>query len=129
MNRSSYLTVTDQFCGAGGSSLGALAAGLEIRLALNHWQLAIDTHAANFPEVDHVCEDVSAVDPRRYAATDISSPAPSAPTIHWRRERAGKTSGNVISSMTDPRTPRSSARGPLCGMWCGSLSCTVIGSS
>ncbi len=60
----SGLTVTDQFCGAGGSSIGAQAAGLEIRLALNHWRMAIDTHASNFPSVDHVCEDISAVDPR-----------------------------------------------------------------
>lgn len=76
MRTRSYLTVTDQFCGAGGSSLGAVSAGLEIRLALNHWRRAIDTHAANFPAVDHVCEDISAVDPRRYASTDILITSP-----------------------------------------------------
>lgn len=31
----SFLTVTDQFCGAGGSSIGASAVGLEIRMAMN----------------------------------------------------------------------------------------------
>jgi DNA (cytosine-5)-methyltransferase 1 len=36
-----YLTVTDQFCGACGSSLGAVAAGLELSLALNYWKLWI----------------------------------------------------------------------------------------
>ena len=76
MAKKSYLTGTDQFCGAGGSSLGANDAGVEIRLALNHWELAIRTHNENFPDVDHDCADMSAVDPRRYHSTDflITSP-------------------------------------------------------
>lgn len=51
----SYLTITDQFCGAGGSSQGArrlsrkMGGGLEIALAMNHWRLAIETHNTNFP--------------------------------------------------------------------------------
>ena len=73
---SSYVTVTDQFCGAGGSSLGAALAGAEIKLALNHWQLAVETHNTNFPNTDHDCTDVSAVDPRRYPATDILITSP-----------------------------------------------------
>ena len=43
------LTFTDIFCGAGGSSIGLAAAGFELKLAANHWQTAIETHAANFP--------------------------------------------------------------------------------
>lgn len=76
MTMKSYLTVTDQFCGAGGSSIGAVAAGVELRLALNHWRLAIETHNANFPDADHDCTDVSATDPRRYPATDILITSP-----------------------------------------------------
>jgi len=38
----SYVTVTDQFCGASGSSLGAVHAGCEVVLAMNHWELAIE---------------------------------------------------------------------------------------
>lgn len=72
----SYVTVTDQFCGAGGSSLGAAAAGAEIKLALNHWRLAVDTHNTNFPNTDHDCTDVSACDPRRYQSTDILITSP-----------------------------------------------------
>ena len=30
MSKKSYLTVTDQFCGAGGSSIGAVAAGVRV---------------------------------------------------------------------------------------------------
>ena len=33
MKKKSYITLTDQFCGAGGSSIGATAAGAEVRLA------------------------------------------------------------------------------------------------
>lgn len=73
---SSYVTVTDQFCGAGGSSIGATAAGAELRLALNHWKLAIETHNSNFPDADHDCTDISACDPRRYRSTDILLTSP-----------------------------------------------------
>lgn len=75
-SRSSYITVTDQFCGAGGSSLGASLAGAEIRLALNHWRLAVETHNTNFPNTDHDCTDIQAVDPRRYVPTDILITSP-----------------------------------------------------
>lgn len=76
MPRSSSLTVTDQFCGAGGSSQGAVAAGAEVRLAMNHWDLAIETHNTNFPDTDHVLADISNVDPRRYPTTDILITSP-----------------------------------------------------
>jgi DNA (cytosine-5)-methyltransferase 1 len=74
--RSSAVTVTDQFCGAGGSSIGATAAGAELRLAMNHWQLAIDTHNSNFPSADHACADISTTDPRRFRSTDILITSP-----------------------------------------------------
>ncbi|MCI0731013.1 MAG: DNA cytosine methyltransferase [Chloroflexi bacterium] len=67
----SYLTVTDLFCGAGGSSLGAAAAGVEIYLAVNHWRLAVETHSENFREAHHDCADISLVSPERYNSTDI----------------------------------------------------------
>jgi DNA (cytosine-5)-methyltransferase 1 len=76
MTTHSTVTVTDQFCGAGGSSLGASLAGAEIKLALNHWKLAVETHNSNFPNTDHDCTDISAVDPRRYPATDILITSP-----------------------------------------------------
>ena len=76
MSMPSYPTVTDQFCGAGGSSWGAAEAGAEIKLALNHWKLAIETHNTNFPQVDHDCTDVSACDPRRYRPTTILITSP-----------------------------------------------------
>lgn len=74
--KNSFITVTDQFCGAGGSSIGATEAGAEVKLAMNHWELAVKTHNTNFPNVKHDCADISAVDPRRYPSTDILLTSP-----------------------------------------------------
>ena len=76
MSKNSSLTVTDQFCGAGGSSIGAKKAGMEVRLGLNHNALSIDTYSTNNPETDVDCTDISAVDPRRYRSTDILITSP-----------------------------------------------------
>ncbi|MFI7598421.1 DNA cytosine methyltransferase [Actinoplanes sp. NPDC049681] len=66
------LTVADYFCGAGGSSTGMhQVPGVRVRIASNHWQLAVDTHAANFPDADHDREDITRIDPRRHPSTDI----------------------------------------------------------
>jgi hypothetical protein len=40
------------------------AAGFELRLAANHWERAIETHAANFTEAEHLLADVNT---HRYA--------------------------------------------------------------
>ncbi len=74
--KNSYLTATDQFCGAGGTTTGAKAAGIEVKMALNHWAQAIETHNTNHPEVDHDCTDIQACDPRRYPSTDILFTSP-----------------------------------------------------
>lgn len=62
------MLVADLLCGAGGSSTGcarALAAlGLEMELVcVNHWPIALDTHARNHPEARHYCQDISTVRP------------------------------------------------------------------
>jgi DNA (cytosine-5)-methyltransferase 1 len=46
------------FSGAAGSSLGARDAGLRVVWAANHSPLCVATHHANFPEAEHVCEDL-----------------------------------------------------------------------
>jgi DNA (cytosine-5)-methyltransferase 1 len=82
--QSTHITVTDQFCGAGGSSQGVrkyaersgITTGLEVKLALNHWQLAIDTHSHNFPDTQHDCTDIQACDPRYYPSTTILVTSP-----------------------------------------------------
>lgn len=82
MKKKSHITVTDQFCGAGGSSQGVrrlserYKGGVNVEMALNHWKLAIETHNTNFPETRHDCTDISACDPRRYPSTDILITSP-----------------------------------------------------
>jgi DNA (cytosine-5)-methyltransferase 1 len=66
------LTVTDYFCGAGGSSSGMeQVPGVQVVMAANHWDLAIETHNANLPHADHDVADIAQIDPRRHPATDI----------------------------------------------------------
>jgi DNA (cytosine-5)-methyltransferase 1 len=55
----------DLFCGAGGSSTGLVLAGYRLLLAVNHWRVAVDTHAANHREAEHWCEDIDRTDMRR----------------------------------------------------------------
>jgi DNA (cytosine-5)-methyltransferase 1 len=58
----------DLFCGGGGTSTG-LRLALERRrfrlrlVAVNHWQVAIDTHSANHPDATHFCQDTSLLRP------------------------------------------------------------------
>lgn len=65
------LTYTDIFCGAGGSSIGLTEAGLELKLAANHWDRAIETHSANFRDAEHLLADVSNYDMRRLPRTRV----------------------------------------------------------
>ena len=69
-------TCTDLFCGAGGSSLGAEAAGMQLVMAANHWETAIEVHQHHFPDAGHDCADISQVDPRRYPKTDVLLASP-----------------------------------------------------
>ena len=109
--KKSFITITDQFCGAGGSSIGATMAGAEVRLAMNHWKLAIETHNTNFPDVDHDCTDISAVDPRRYPSTDIliTSPECTNHSLAKGRKRRSYESDLFGNVLIDPAEERSRA--------------------
>lgn len=106
----SYITVTDQFCGAGGSSIGAVAAGAELKLALNHWQLAIETHNSNFPNALHDCTDISACDPRRYPSTDILITSPECTSHSLAKGMARRQQHlDLFGNGPDPANERSRA--------------------
>ncbi|MET7890032.1 DNA cytosine methyltransferase [Streptomyces mirabilis] len=53
------LTFNDLLAGAGGSSSGLVEAGWRGKLAMNHWQTAMDSHAANHPSIEHLTADVT----------------------------------------------------------------------
>lgn len=64
------IKAADLFCGAGGTSAGLLSACKQLRrevdlLAINHWNIAIDTHTLNHPGARHLCESLDNVDPRK----------------------------------------------------------------
>ena len=119
------VTVTDQFCGAGGSSQGVhqvsskMGGGVEVKLALNHWQLAIDTHNTNFPNTAHDCTDISACDPRRYPSTTIliTSPECTNHTVAKGQKRVKAqmdlfSSGLSLIHISEPTRPCGTSRMP-----------------
>ncbi|MEI7727669.1 MAG: DNA cytosine methyltransferase, partial [Bacteroidota bacterium] len=115
--KNSYITVTDQFCGAGGSSQGvrniskANGGGAEVKMAMNHWKLAIETHNTNFPEAMHDCTDISAADPRRYPSTDILITSPEC-TNHTLAKGVKRVKSQIDlfnTGILDPAADRSRA--------------------
>ena len=66
------LTVMDWFCGAGGSSQGVHAVpGVRVERAANHWKLAIESHATNFPQTSHYQGDIRKAPVWDWPVTDI----------------------------------------------------------
>jgi len=80
------LDLIDFFCGAGGSSQGAAAvAGVSVRLAANHWDRAIESHAANFPAAEHYQGDIHDADVARMPAAPLFWASPECP--QWSQAR------------------------------------------
>lgn len=91
-------TLMDWFCGAGGSSQGAHAVpGVEVTRAANHWERAIESHAANFPETDHYRGDIREAPVDRWPVTDIFWASPECP--QWSNARGKKR--DFSTSMQD----------------------------
>lgn len=70
------VTFTDLFCGAGGTGTGMVRAGFELVLAANHWQRAVETHAANHHHAEHLCADINQLDMRRLPRTRVLTGSP-----------------------------------------------------
>jgi DNA (cytosine-5)-methyltransferase 1 len=84
------------FCGAGGSSTGARRAlaslGFQMNLvAVNHWNVAIETHSRNHPQARHYCQDVNAVKPAEVVPEGKLDLLMASPTCTYHsRARGGK---------------------------------------
>lgn len=102
-------TVTDLFCGAGGSSTGAAMAGMEIVLAANHWSTAIDVHQVNHPDAAHDVADISQVDPRRYPRTDVLLASPECTNHSQARGISRKRQDPTLWDAPNPAAERSRA--------------------
>lgn len=104
------VTVTDLFCGAGGSSLGAEAVkGVRLEMAANHWQTAIDVHQTHFPQAAHDCADISQADPRRYPRTDILLASPECTNHSQARGVSRRRQDVTLFDTPDPAAERSRA--------------------
>lgn len=94
--RGKTVRIADLFCGAGGTSTGAVRAaegrGYRVELtAVNHWEVAIATHAANHPGARHLQTAVDNVRPLalyRPGELDILWASPEC--THFSRARSGK---------------------------------------
>src|SRR6266446_6337943 len=88
--------VADLFYGAGGSSAGARRVlgrlGFQMKLvAVNHWNVAIETHSRNHPEARHYCQDVNTVKPTEVVPEGKLDLLMASPTCTYHsRARGGK---------------------------------------
>jgi DNA (cytosine-5)-methyltransferase 1 len=84
------------FCGAGGTSTGLIEAcaelGYECELtAVNHWQIAVDTHSANHPKARHLCASLDSLNPRElYTEGELDILWASPECTHHSIARGGK---------------------------------------
>ena len=89
--------IIDLFAGAGGESCGIHKAFEErdesIQLfAVNHWERACETHAANFPADECICQDIQTVIPTSlvHPGEQVELMWASPECIHFSTARGGK---------------------------------------
>lgn len=85
------LLAGDFFAGGGGSSSGMLKVpGVDLRIACNHWSLAVEMHQLHFPAAEHRCADLSQTNFRQYPYVHVlwSSPECTSHSIAQGRRRA-----------------------------------------
>ena len=83
------LSACDLFCGAGGTSIGAEQSGAaRVRFAVNHWDVAVQTHSANFPDALHINSRLDQVKPSECPRIDLLFASPEC--THHSRARGGK---------------------------------------
>ncbi|BDD81444.1 DNA cytosine methyltransferase [Tsukamurella pulmonis] len=112
------LTVADFFCGAGGSSTGAIQVpGIEVVAAANHWQLAVDTHNTNHPGAAHICADLSQYDPRYFPASDIGWFSPECTNHSQAKGKKRALRGDAQPDLFGEILPDAAAERSRATMW------------
>lgn len=115
------LKIADLFCGAGGTSTGAIeaavAAGFSPELtAVNHWPTAVATHERNHPGSRHFCVSVDDLNPTTlYKPGDLDVLWASPECTHHSRARGGK-----------PMSDQSRATGHCVTRWAEALRPNLI---
>lgn len=83
------LKAVDLFCGAGGTSQGAEQSGAaKVLCAVNHWQIAVDTHSANFPHTLHINSRIDQVNPGECPKINLLFASPEC--THHSNARGGR---------------------------------------
>lgn len=106
------MKAVDLFAGAGGFSTGAEMAGCTVVWAANHWPEAVQVHANNHPNAEHVCQDLQQADWTHVPRHDILLASPACQghsrargvdRPHHDAQRA--TAWAVVSALECHRTP------------------------
>lgn len=126
----------DLFAGLGGNSEGARQAGVSVVWAANHWESAVEVHAANHPDTEHACQDLHQADWTQVPEHDLlmASPACQGHTRARGKERphhdaTRSTAWAVVSAAEMHRPPLlvvenvpEFAQWQLYPAWCAALS-------
>jgi DNA (cytosine-5)-methyltransferase 1 len=84
--RNGGLRAMSWFCGAGGDSQALHGIPfIDLFLVANHWERAIESHAANFPWVEHYRGDIREAPVERWPVADIFWASPECP--QWSNAR------------------------------------------
>lgn len=81
----------DLFAGAGGFSTGAEMAGCDVVWAANHWPDAVEWHAINHPNTQHLCQDLHQANWSQVPAHDLLM---ASPCCQGHSKARGKGKGN-----------------------------------
>lgn len=106
------VTAADLFCGAGGTSTGLVEAveelerehGIKVRLrltAVNHWDVAIETHSANHTFAQHACSSLTGVDPQTVIPGPLDLLVASPECTHHSNARGGRPMSDQSRSSGD----------------------------
>lgn len=113
--RSMSVSVTDLFCGAGGSTCGiASHPTAKVELALNHSPTAVSSHRSNHAHVHHECVDLSQADPARWWGTDVVWASPECTFFSSARQTASasaRRAGGKSAAVDSEAQLRSRATG------------------
>jgi DNA (cytosine-5)-methyltransferase 1 len=129
------MNAIDLFAGAGGFSTGAQMAGCKVVWAANHWQDAVNTHALNHPDAQHVCQDLHQADWRAVPHHDIllASPACQGHSLARGKEKphhdAMRSTAWAVVSAIESHLPEFAVvenvpdfmNWKLFSVWCGAL--------
>ena len=98
----SEVTAVVDYCGAGGESQGLVEAGVRVLQAANHFEKAIETHAANHRDTDHLLTDLLVQDPRMRPRAHIYQ---ASPECTWHSPAGGRKRHRAMLDMFDDYVP------------------------